>query len=75
MNDQLPSRADVKTGGGSDNRDFARWMEAVALPILIAYEDGRLFDREAIDYEAEARKVYALNRVAYNQMPDEFRKP
>ena len=48
---ELPSRGLVKTGGGPNNLDFARWMEEVALPVLIAYQDGRLIDREAIDQE------------------------
>ena len=59
---ELPSRKDVRTGGGSDNRDFARWMEEVALPVLIAYQDDELKTeaewREAIDFEPIARKMY-----------------
>ncbi len=43
--------------------------------IIMAYVSGRLVDREALDYEAMARKVYALVRSAYNQFPDEPRKP
>ncbi len=69
---ELPSRVDAA--------DWARRYDEVVNPrsmvnVVEAFGSGRLFDRDTIDYEAEARKVHALVRSAYNQFPDEPRKP
>jgi len=56
--------------------DDRPWIgDELEVLIVEAYASGRLVDCETIDYEAEARKVHALVRSAYNQFPDEPRKP
>ena len=47
----LPSRKFIKTNG-ERFKSLPRWVQEVALPIVVAYLEGRLVDREAIGYEA-----------------------
>ncbi len=54
----LPSREDVQ-GEGVD--DLPTYLQHVLLPLALAWQSGRLVDREAIDWEA-----------AYQQYADEY---
>jgi hypothetical protein len=73
----LPSRKAVGIDLALAAADL-RHPDAPLFDILIIaaeWANGRLVDREAIDYEAEARKVHALVHSAYNQFPTDYRLP
>jgi hypothetical protein len=68
MND-LPSREGVAIDLALAEVDLSDTPLYDILVIATEWASGRLVDREAIDYEAEARKVHALVRSAYHQSP------
>ena len=59
----LPSRTIVN---GGEFIDLPTYLQHVLLPLAIAWESGRLVDREAIDYEA------AYQWASDNFVPQKF---
>ena len=57
----LPSRDAI--GNGGEFIDLLTYLQHVLLPLAIAWESGRLVDREAFDYEAATDTAVELLTV------------
>ncbi len=70
----LPSREFIKTNG-ERFKSLSRWVQEVALPIVVAYLEGRLVDREALQPCHVRRTLhqtdYPCNRQQHYWLPDE----
>lgn len=64
---RLAARIDTRTGGRGASREFARWLEGDAPPLLLTFDPGTALERRDVAF---VTPVHPLARVAVSRLGD-----